>query len=294
MVATSIGATMALQSKQHSREQFGLDNPKRVEHVCDRGEKYIYHTDGYDSQDTLHNPFNCNPEEIIEEIEEELDAARIPSVLDVEKEYIPRGVLRNIITPQRVRTIINLPTFEARRDKDELTALICFGSADSKPCLKLLGVLIGMGRGKVYELLKFMEDGMDDGCLPLELGTSVWREASCRKHGKNHTILNSDGVRAEERDVFTRWSHRLTAPYISCNKNKHLHYILHYSDVFPMELVARIQKDNIPVSNHGGLTSSVPQYGGFSEVYQVKIEESHYRFDEIGVGFHNSPYLNIA
>ncbi|KAI2613199.1 protein kinase [Hypoxylon fragiforme] len=274
---------MTPQPEQHSKERFGLDNPNRVEHVCDRGERYIHHTSVYKSQDTLYSPFNCNPEEIVQEIEEELDAAKVPSALDVDKEYIPRRMLRKILTPRRVRTILNLPSFETRRDKDELTTLICFGSTDSKPSLKLLGVLIGMGHGKVYELLKFMEDGMDDGCLPLELGLSNRREASCRKHEGNHAIINSHNVRKEDRDVFTRWAHSLTAPYISGNKNKHLHYVLHHRDVFPMELIAKMQKDDTSESNYGSSIGSIPQYGGFSEVYQVKIEKSHCRFDDVGM-----------
>ncbi|KAI0834495.1 hypothetical protein F5Y06DRAFT_300599 [Hypoxylon sp. FL0890] len=251
------------------RKPFSLADTERVRIVLDRGDGDIRasaHISQHHDQSETFRPIPGEIDRLLETIGKELDTSKITSALDSNKEYIPRHKLTEILTPARVRTIVGQPYLKDYTDKDRLTEDICSGST---PRLKLLAVLIGIDR--TTDFPRLMKDGMHDQCLPMELETPPQKRLYCPHHKTYHSTVNSY-PRPKDRDEFSRWSYSLNAPYIKYNKEKHSHYILHPSDVFPMEIGWKIQRD-------GELTN----YGGYSEVYKVKINESHYNFANAGI-----------
>ncbi|KAI0844528.1 kinase-like protein [Daldinia vernicosa] len=195
---------------------------------------------------------------------------------------------------RRIRTIVNLPSFQDFPNKDDLTTRIYYGSinSDSNPLLKLLAVLIGID--KLQDFPKCIKEGMDDGCLPMTVenpndGTTP---LYCERHKAHHATIDSFR-RPNDRIQFTQWSY-----------SKHSHYRLHASDIFPMPSGRKLQKQEtlkqditkkevtrremtkqeVAVQgNKPQITEGAFACGGFSEVYQVKIDKSHQRFEDIGI-----------
>ncbi|KAI1799227.1 kinase-like protein [Daldinia bambusicola] len=223
-----------------------LSNPKRVEHIKNRGETLSGGTRGgqYKQQSLICQPVDG-------------DAAEI--------------------------SIVEHPCFEDFEDKEKLATEIYFGSKDSesKPLLKLLAVLIGME--KLEKFPKCVKEGMDDGCLPMvrkmkDDNYSLY----CQRHKKNHTAI--DQLRRPYfREEFTRWSYSLIAPHIMGRREKHSHYHLHAGDVFPMPVGMLHQQESNEKDNGAKAQEASFAYGGFSEVYQVKIDENHQDFRDIGI-----------
>lgn len=257
-----------------------LDDPGRVQHIMDRGER-LFPTRHIESE--IYEPSPGRAEELLKEIDSQLDCSFVASALDITKYYIPRDRLESIFTPAAVRAIVAMPCFSDYPDKDELTTRICFGSAGSGPHLKLLAGLILMR--KLKDFPSCMEDSMDDRCFPMATKKSDSEEMTfyCQRHGAHMSIQNS--VQSNRsRLEFSRLSYSLAAPRIKPFKDKHSHYVLHPGDVFPMKeskLLVQETRGNDAASS----TVVASAIAGFSEVCQVEIDESHYSIGNIGVSF---------
>lgn len=269
-----------------SREKrFGLDDPERVRKVYDRGEGDYYRVNSRAIQQySTYAPLAGDAYALLRTIAQELDASKVICALDPNKDYLPRRRLPEILTVQRVRTIVSLPWFQEYPDKNKLTRDICLGP---HPCLKLLAVLIGIG--KAQDLPKHMGDELNDTCLPMDIETSKLKRMFCQRHQKRHSIINQY-PRPSDRLEFSRWCYSLAAPYIRCDKGKHSHYILQEGDVFPIELEVggKIIEPQVAETHFEGPISNIPKYGGYSTVYQVKIDGSHYDFGAVGVSSLNN------
>ncbi|KAI2609181.1 protein kinase [Hypoxylon sp. NC1633] len=266
------------------KKRLGLDDPERVRKIHDRGEGDLHTVSGQASHQRprsgRYEPIAVDVDHLLGVIGGEFDESTQTSALDTNKVYLSRPKLLEILTPRRVRTIVGHPCFRDYPDKDRLTTEICFGSKSKSPRLKLLAVLIVIE--KALDLPKHMRDGMDDRCLPMEMDSMGKRNIYCRWHKQYHATINGYN-RPRYRMEFSSLSYSLTAPYIRYDKRQHSHYVLHPGDVFPMQVGKKVQKEEVPGSNFGGPMSTIPQYGGFSEVYQVQIEEGHYKFDNVGM-----------
>ncbi|KAI1373024.1 protein kinase [Hypoxylon crocopeplum] len=266
----------------HARKRLGLDNPGRVRQITDRGEGNFNRPNGHSPQPLQPGSYKSlpgSPEDLRSEIEDQLDRSKVISGLDHNKSYLPRNELRSILTPERVRTIVDLPCFRgySDQDKNRLTTDIYSGSTRSRSCLKLLAILVGME--KIGDLPRHMADGMNDQCLPMitKDPTDPKTPLYCRYHKKYHQTINER--RVEYRRQFSQWSYSLSALYITCDVKKHSHYVLDAGDIFPMKVGKKVPKSEITGTNE----VSPDRYGGFSDVYQVQIDSSHYDFGNIGM-----------
>ncbi|KAI0378685.1 hypothetical protein F5Y04DRAFT_261356 [Hypomontagnella monticulosa] len=256
-----------------------LDNPERVRYIGDRGE-CLFRPQRTESK--KYQPISGTPTQLLEKVEDQLDKSYVVSALDKTKLYIPRDRLDSILTPETVRAIVELPEFAGYPDKDALTNQICFGSDGSGPHLKLLAVLIASQNLKY--LPSFMKDRVDDRCLPMITNSSNagGTTLSCKHHG-THNSVRDNVQRNKDRLDFARLSYSLAAPRIKPAKEKHLHYLLHPGDIFPMRESTLQWKETIGNNTAPSTGPVIPAMGGFSEVYQVEIDKSHYSFGDIGM-----------
>ncbi|KAI1642503.1 kinase-like protein [Daldinia loculata] len=269
-----------------ARQKNILGDPDRVRHIKNRG-KDIFHTLSHTSQHHLQTqipePIPGDINEIHRTIEVELDRSQVLSAIGRDKRYVPRDKLHDILTIERVRTIVDLPCFGEFTDKNKLTMLIYYGSVDLQPRLKLLAVFIGIE--KLEDFPKCIKEGMNDQCLPMTVDNTDDGQMSlfCQHHKTHHETIN-EYRRPSHRTQFTQWSYSLIAPYITSTKRKHSHYHLHASDIFPMPFGRKLQRQEMTVQdNKTQIKETAFAYGGFSEVYQVKIDKSHQNFKDIGI-----------
>lgn len=275
-------------------EKLILDDPSRVIKVLDRGESSRLRKQqeqyrnsrppipvlgvrrGDDSEDDS---------SLIEDIAFELDQAKTAYPLEPEKKFIPHPRFAKILSFERVRKIVlSLKGFKKEKRKEELVKEIYYGRSDGSkgPAVKLLAVLIGIE--KPVDFFKHFSDGMRDSCLPLQKNaTDGLQYLSCRRHG-NHPTLNGYR-RPQVRESFATWSYALSAPFIKWEPQRHSHYILDTGDVIPMEIVDKVKQEDSPsdIAEQNAASGSDNTYGGFSEVYKVKIHEGHWDFGNHGV-----------
>ncbi|KAI1477292.1 kinase-like protein [Daldinia eschscholtzii] len=267
--------------------------PNRVQHIKDRGEDLFHSLRGtlqQQIQPQVQEPDTNDIDKVVKAIENQLDLSQISSAMDGGKKYLPRDKLRSILTIENVRIIVNLPFFKDFPHKDELVKRIYYGSEDSNPLLKLLTVFIGIEKLEAFP--DCIKEGMDDGCLPMEVDNARDGNESlyCKYHETRHTTINNLR-RPNSRTQFVQWSYSLIAPHITSTKEKHSHYHLHAGDVFPMPMGKKLQmqevaekKQKVTGEDNNPPTKEIRfNYGGFSEVYQVRIEESNQHFDGIGM-----------
>ncbi|KAI1758865.1 hypothetical protein GGR53DRAFT_198101 [Hypoxylon sp. FL1150] len=255
-------------STRPREKRLGLDDLERVRIIRDRGESDFYRAYSHVSQQSdIHTPLPGDVDTLLETMLQELEESKVMCALDPTKYYLPRRRLPEILTTQRVRTIVELPCFRDYPDKDDLTKNICLGPS---PCLKLLAVLIITS--KAHDLPRHMKEGLTDKCLPMDSKSSMY----CRYHRNLHSTVNTYHTPTVQE--FSRWSYSLVAPYIKNNTVKHPHYILRHDDVFPMEVFGQQMSDTGP---------TIPLDEGFDQVYQVKIDSSHYDFGAFGVHHHS-------
>ncbi|KAI1654573.1 kinase-like domain-containing protein [Daldinia decipiens] len=273
---TAPGETTA----NYQLETFSRDDQEKAQHIHDQSKEHIL--------PQIYQPITHNITKIHETIEEELDLSQVSSAMDHGKRYIPRDKLQGILTVKRIRAIVTLPFFQDFPNKDDLTRRIYYGSTDSNPLSKLLAVFVGIG--KLEDFPKCIEEGIDDGCLPMTADNLSDGKMSlyCEAHKTHHATINKFR-RPNHRLQFTQWSYRVIAPCITSTKQEHSHCYLHASDIFPMPSGKKLQKQDT-MKQHMTKQDNKPQmtevafaYGGFSEVYQVKIGKSHQYFEDIGI-----------
>lgn len=238
----------------------GLDDSERVCKIYNRGQDFL------PPQSLNVTAIPRGTEVDAKGIENELDSASIQCALNPGKRFIPHGKFLEVLTPERVRTVVeSLNCFSKYADKAKIAGNIYFGSNNppKPPCLKLLAALIYIERPE--DIAKHMDDGVDDSCFPLSYnGSGANQSISCKRHGGSHSTMNKE-YRLVVRENLSRASYRLSAPFIKWREKLHSHYILDSSDVLPIE-----------VCHNAGS-------GGYSEIQKVKLHESHYDFGGQGV-----------
>lgn len=248
---------MSVKSSDRSRKT-GLDDPGRVDKIYDRGQRFL------PPQSATTSSVSSSTKGDIKSIGEDLDTSVVQSAFDSDKSFIPHDKLLEVLTPDTVRNIVRgLECFGSHIDRDKIAKEIHHGSKSrhNHPCLKLLATLIYIE--KVNDIAKHMADGLNDSCFPLNYNGSGRKSISCKRHGESHKTINE--YRLHYREDFSRWSYRLSAPFIKWRKEIHSHYILDSSDVFPI------------IDVQGALS------GGFSEIQKVKLHKSHFDFGGHGV-----------
>ncbi|TDZ30733.1 Cyclin-dependent kinase A-1 [Colletotrichum spinosum] len=271
-------------------EKLILDDKTRVRKVHDRGDSYRPPKRKHSDQKSTSNKAvsgedNLDVEDLIDRIATELDEVRVSYLLEPEKLFVPHSKFSRIFTFNRVRKLIlSLPCMRKEKNKEGLAREIYYGRADGKkgPAVKLLAVLVGIG--KVGDFAKHFSDGIRDSCLPLKKDAADEKRFNlhCRTHGVHQSIKQYG--RPSTREEFSRWSYTLSAPYIKWEPSRHCHYVLDTGDVFPMDI-----KDKVKAEGDSDKTATESRsdadntYGGFSEVYKVKIHEGHWDFGDHGI-----------
>ncbi|KAI9170776.1 protein kinase [Paramyrothecium foliicola] len=298
-VAGSSNSNAANGVSPVTKEDFGLNNPNRVQQIKDNGER-LYRKDMGDQARAIHltrSETEVAVEELIKKIQAELydPANRRLCFYDGSKDFIPRGVFARILSPERVlRLVLGLSCFENNSDQEKRKVAqdICFGSSYSPPCLKVLGILIGMEYPN--EIKDYMEDEMSDECLPLRgeftQGPDAVTTADrfiCQNANHTHKIVN--GYQSfNKKESFMKWNRRLTAPYLKWQGPLHSHYQIEKGECLPFPSGMKRQLtagDAKEYGMHIGRDDQTDQwrYGGFSEISKVKICDSHRELGKSGL-----------
>ncbi|KAI5860609.1 protein kinase [Durotheca rogersii] len=258
-------------------KQLGLHDTARVQVITSRGELQQPNHPDYNKYvleclATEYRPTSRNVDDLLNEIGNEFDDCLDANTTLDTRSFIPNNRLFEILTPERVRDIVHsLECFQDLEDKDGLVQDICVGSH-----LRLLAVLVGIR--KVDYLLEHMDDGMCDLCLPMPVQKDR-RDGRlyCQYHRESHKSLDSY-PRISHRKDFSQWSYSLSAPYITYDARRHQHYSLSIDDILPMRAVA-----GKPRGQSKEAEEANSSYGGFSQVFKVELDKSHYDFGDVGI-----------
>lgn len=251
--------------------RLGLDDPN-VSICFDRGDNFDTRTDRLQqsvSSDIASSSANGSP--IVQCVRKILEDGIIICPPDSSlKFFIPRDLLSKTMTFSTVHSVINtLPCCSTRSlaDKKKLAREVSFGDGrkDRGPCWKLLAVLIL--RKLQDDLVKLIENGVDDNCLPL--GSNL----KCRNTDHNHNDMYGKIESLE----FSRYTYVVMAPYFTKPRDKHIHYIFDPNDILP---ILQVENPNPSEAPPPGVKPAVTlMYGGFSHVQCVQFHPSHFHFD---------------
>jgi hypothetical protein len=282
---------------QPSSTKKGLEHP-RVQQCYNRGIE-IYYEQLPDDQYSFSSSVSSasDESEITTTVRNQLYLARKLRSRGSATFFIPRSELNQLMTLDVVGSIVDslLCCNElSPQDRQELTLEIRHGRGTRcrNPCLMLLTVLIGAEMEE--QLMEFIEDGVTDYCLPLQLPGNSNRSTECTISGHEHNVL--DGCNPNKLLIFGAWTYGVMAPYLKMSQGRHIHYIFNESDVLPIvekEDVAVSQAPIIPQSNDktseapiqqsndktSGTSRGLLGYGGFGEVQQIKFDPGHVDFD---------------
>ena len=252
---------METKVQRQPKKKLGLDDPRRVRKISDRGHGFLQQHADYDKSvdvTTADAPDTCDFSSIIDELESEL----VTYGLDGEKFFLPYDKLREILPLGRVWGLVKkLNCFSETTDQKSMAMNIYHGSNQHPPCLKLLAALICVGLQE--NIIKFMEDGINDSCFPLRLRRiKARRQVCCNLHQDSHTAIN-ELLLPSLLEIFSTWSYRLSTPFILKGGKVHSHYILDSSDILPVPSV------------HGN-----PHIGGFSTVHKIELQRGHFAAEE--------------
>lgn len=256
---------MPTQNQDQSKKNLGLDDPKRVRRVLDRGHSF------FPQQGDHNKAVNGVPDNIPDQCDfgsilcEELQSALVTCGLEQTKRFLPHNKLKDILPFHRVRRLVQeLKCFQDASDKKTLAKEICYGTQDRPPSLKLLAALICIDSQE--DISMHMAEGLNDSCFPLSLHPSGQRQLiHCKVHPKGHTAINKPR-RAMKREMLSIWSYRLSSPFILKKQGIHSHYVLDAGDVFPI----------LPYHDTPHDTSHT---GGFSTVHKVQLHPSHFALE---------------
>ena len=263
------------------KRQYDLDNPEKVQKITDHGQS-LYYRDNRSSRRTIQAPRdNIDNKTLIKKLQTELDEAKKWYKLDDAKCFIPCGSFQSILSPEKVLQVVSsLPSF-AKKTKNELQQLaqdICFGSTSLSPSRRVVGALIGIN--KIKDLDKHLKDGLLDSCLPMRSEIVKGKYTlRCNVGQHNHPTLDNE-YRGDKKEEFLKWTRALTAPYITSSEGLHPHYIMGNGSCLPLEFKSEVPNPVDPRAR----TSQDDGYGGFSEVYKVKICDGHWKFGPSEVG----------
>ena len=237
-----------------------------------------------DLKEASQNHLGCEHGEIVGLIKCELGESRVRNPPDSNSKYfIPRHKLQTIITPCRIRQVIEtLGSCQKLSDteKDKLRDQICVGD---KQCWKLLAVLLMANKQK--DIMALVREGASDRCLPFGVNGS-----SCCV-GHNHPTIRS--WKSHTLDEASRWSYAVKAPYFTRHRGKHNHYILDSNDVLPILPIDELTSDASATPHSTDENNNIVD-GGFGQVTKVVLDESHYNFENLGLAVSSThfPALN--
>ncbi|CAI6092732.1 unnamed protein product [Clonostachys chloroleuca] len=276
----------------HVRKRaFGLDNPDRVERILDHGQRLCYH-DNTKARKIKFLGDVPDFEEFLSTLEEDLDNSMKKYFLDSNRYYVQRSDFERILTPEKVLQVVNkLSCYKskARDEKRKLAEEICFGSKSNPPCIKVFGALLMSDQIQDIEIHR--ADGLCDHCLPLIFSEEGFR-LSCDRHNKEHAGFNKK--RSKFRKRFNDAARALVAPYIKWEDGKHFHYVIRDGSCLPIYDHKKIDKNDEGVQAVLDATNGAANggYGGFSEVYRVKISKCHYNHSDTK-GRHHRGYFAL-
>jgi hypothetical protein len=277
----------------HNRSQkLALSHPT-IEICCDRGNRHYQkdHPVSQPSSSDLSHPLIYDPL-VVKNVRGQLESAQMDVNHEVAKYFIPRGEFAKIMTFHVIRSILySLQCCNdlSGADKEDLTSEIWYGGGQRchEPCVRLLAALIGSHMEN--ELIKFIDDGINDKCLPLGFVTGNF--LGCQHCSRQHGVL--DQYARKERRDFCNFAYAITAPYLKGLHGHHVHYELDQNDRLPIiETYRRGVSSEAPIVQQSGsktlntsentiLNNSNGTYnqGGFSIVDRVVFDPSHINFE---------------
>ncbi|KAK8119590.1 kinase-like protein [Apiospora kogelbergensis] len=287
---------MGNEANGNAWSKLGIEHP-RVNKCHDRG------NDSFDKdvpmpvtqpQPTSLSLKSQNWKELSKRLSKELNkSVEDPEWGGANANFLPRKMLRKIITPERVRVIVaGLGSFKNSREVDSFVHTAFHGENKGKvrryPSVKLLAALVCCGATDRY--LDLVSDGVSDICLPPVYAKRPPRsplKCKSNKCNNGHTFLGD--LEIKDRKEFYAWTYYLNAPYFSKPKHDpktkeqgiHNHYVLSDDDVLPI-ISSREQQTGTSTKMSRQRTpssgSGEPQMGGFSTVTCVEFHPEHYDF----------------
>ncbi|CAI6092141.1 unnamed protein product [Clonostachys chloroleuca] len=222
-------------------------------------------------------------DDLIREIRLALDAAKARYQFDASNYFVPRSKFAEIMKPQKVLELVHgLECFQdkSNEQKQQIAQDICFGSNNQRPSLKVLGALVASNQ--VGDLARHTQNGLTDGCLPLrQYGDNKFYHCFQCSDSNHTAAMNDPNDAADDRETFAQWTKKLIPPYIryQLGVGLHCHYIFEDGNCLPIESSEEI----IPGHRNPGSQSVNGSYEGFSEVFRVKIHDSHHSLEDNGM-----------
>lgn len=268
-----------------NRTKLGLGDP-RVIKCFDRGDEFYSHAN-HPQRSSSVDIASSSPRspQIVQHVREKLeDAIKKYPADSITRIFIPRDLLSSLMTFDTVYSVMNTLSCCSNlspADKKALAQEVCSGDGPRcrRPCRKLLAVLIGIELQD--DLIKLIEDGIDDNCLPLQLVPDIDDTLKCGDPNHNHQVINEYGKM--RRLWFCQWTYAVMAPYFMKPPNRHVHYVLDHNDVLPILQLKDQEPSEAPdvmqpKSKNPETSECMSTYGGFSRVQRVQFHPSHYHF----------------
>lgn len=253
---------MSTQNQPQSKNKLGLDDPRQVRKIFDRGHSFLPQRANHNR---AVNGVPSNVPDQCDSIGEELESALVTCGLEQTKFFLPHNELERILPFHRVRKLLQeLRCFPEASDKEILAEEICYGSRDRPPSLKLLAALICIGFQE--DIFMHMRDGLNDSCFPLSFyPCNQRRHIKCKAHRERHATVNNQRL-AIYRENLSTWSYRLSTPFILKKQSIHFHYILDAGDV-------------LPILYHHDTPHDTLHTGGFSTVHKIQLHPNHFELE---------------
>ncbi|KAL9112038.1 MAG: hypothetical protein Q9227_003658 [Pyrenula ochraceoflavens] len=260
------------------RSKLGLEDP-RVNIVSDRGDKlyrHAHHTSQPAPTDHPNSP--PNSPHVIQRAREQLEDGFENPAGSATRVFIPLDLLYKITNFETIYSIINSLSCckgLSPADRKSLAQEVYSGKGNGRhhPQRKLLAVLIITNLHE--DFIKFIKDGIEDSCLPLQVVAKSKDRLKCRNADHSHQAINE--YKRLQRLTLSQWTYAVMAPYFTKpSSDQHVHYILDQNDVLPI-----LQENGRgPSAAPAGMSSgSDPLAGAFSHVQRVKFHPGHFHFD---------------
>ncbi|RYP88567.1 hypothetical protein DL769_000263 [Monosporascus sp. CRB-8-3] len=229
-----------------------------------------------------------SPKEQPRELEDELRAARIAPRPRSEG-FIPFDALDRIITPERVKQELRKRAGVAEGELDKYTAEV-WGASTKKSKVrrvvtrrKIFAILVLLG--KTAAILDFVESGLHDSILPLELIDSEPgkpRLAMKTANGQETHLKFCLSWDTFYHDSFFRYQWWFNAPWFQLRtepQQKLKHYELEEHVVLP-EIDTKRSQDSA-------------RQGGFGDVYKVVFHPAHHNMSNPSSHDHKNPHFAV-
>ena len=276
----------------------GLADP-RVDICSDRGNCYYEHDHPVTRGNTKIIPQDAGPD-VFDIIREELERNIVEKG---SKFYIPRGTLREIVTPGRLLAVVQQLWASLPEDAQQQ---LCTRILYEVPCWKVFLLFIVTMQERLLPKIWKDENNkphsqrLSDACLPL--ATFDARALKCRDAEHTHPTIK---LGLSTRQAMVTWSYAINAVYFKLpteSRTNHVHYSLGPRDVLPYTATLSRPRESASRSRslsngRAGPSRQLSQTGkqkpdtnqdenlngGFGEVKRVVIDRSHFDFGHLGV-----------